>query len=421
MLAVRGLVGARIGLWHRNSIAAIEATLAVEWLGGTRVPVDPNAAPAEADAIWEAAGVAAIVTDAERANHLSRDAVVHDDYSSPAAAPMPPIGNVDPERVCILYPRAMQDNGLLAVPISYANWEATMTVNIALYEHGGYGPPVAADDCFLTVQQIMHGTGLVGTFPFLRMGLPQIVMAEFDVDCVIELCESGAVTSTMMVSAMVSRLADALDGERRPLRGLRRLLYGGAPLARPQFLTAVSALPNMLVQLFGTLEGGWPLTVLSPSDHDSIANGDAVQTGSCGRPVPIVGELTVDPSGRIRVRSAMVVREHADQEGWCTLSDLGRLDQGYLHLTGRADRMINTGYHIFPQEIENIIRSVPGIADVLVRGERDERRGQMVVAYLTAVAETTNAELIKAVERHLRDRLAAYKIPRLYHLVSRLP
>ena len=56
-----GLADRRVGLWSWNSVAAIEAHLAVEWTGGTRVPVDPGAPPAEAAAIFKAAEVAGVV------------------------------------------------------------------------------------------------------------------------------------------------------------------------------------------------------------------------------------------------------------------------------------------------------------------------------------------------------------------------
>jgi acyl-CoA synthetase (AMP-forming)/AMP-acid ligase II len=55
-LGKQGLGRRRIGLWSWNSAAAIEAHLATEWIGATRVPVDPGAPPAEAAAVFKAAG-----------------------------------------------------------------------------------------------------------------------------------------------------------------------------------------------------------------------------------------------------------------------------------------------------------------------------------------------------------------------------
>ena len=74
-----GLAGQRVGLWSWNSVAAIEAHLAVEWIGATRVPVDPGAPPAEAAAIFAAADVAGVVVDASHAADAPPGALVHDD------------------------------------------------------------------------------------------------------------------------------------------------------------------------------------------------------------------------------------------------------------------------------------------------------------------------------------------------------
>ncbi|WP_165970358.1 AMP-binding protein [Actinomadura sp. 6K520] len=417
-LAGRGLAGGRIGLWHSNAIAAVEASLAVEWLGATRVPVDPGAAPAEAASIWAAAGTDAVLADRE---HAGPGALVHDDDEPLAGPPVPPVPEVPADRTLLLYPRAVRSGELMAVPISYGNWEATMAANTALYRDGGYGPGFGPDECFLTVQQLMHGTGLVGTFPFLRMGLPQVIMRGFDADAVLDLLRSGTVTSTMMVTGMVTRLAAAV--RRRPggLGPLRRLLYGGAPLPPGDLRDVALLLGDVLVQIYGRLEGGWPLTVLDQADHRAVAGGDMSRAGSCGRPVAAAGELRVAPSGEVRVRSPMVVAEYADADGWCSLGDLGRLADGYLHLRGRLDRMINTGYHVYPQEIEDAIRRIPGVADVLVSGEPGGRHGETVVAHIVPSGDAAPRALAARVEDELRSRFARYKVPRRFVVTGDLP
>ena len=62
-LVEEGLLGRTIGLWYRNSFEAVQAFLAVEWIGGTRVTVDPRAPVGEVTAVLTAAGVDAVLTD----------------------------------------------------------------------------------------------------------------------------------------------------------------------------------------------------------------------------------------------------------------------------------------------------------------------------------------------------------------------
>lgn len=412
-----GLSERAIGYWYTNSIAAFEAALAIEWVGGTRVPVDPGAAVAEAKAIWSAAGVTGLIADAAHATSIQA-VVIHDDATPAHGAVREPLEAVPAERTYLLYPRAVQSGELLAVPISYRNWEASMALNTTLYRSGAYGPTFGEDECFLTVQQLMHGTGLVGSFPFLRMGLPQYVVEQFDADQVLDLIADGAITSTMMVTAMVERLADKLKERPRGMRGLRRLLYGGAPMPAERLQQVSALMPNVLVQIYGRLEGGWPLAILDQQAHAAIAQGDR-RANSCGRPVAGL-ELTLRNGGEVAVRSDMVVDEFADPDGWCGLGDVGVLEDGHLYLRGRLDRMINTGYHVYPSEIEEVIRELDEVEDVLVHGEPDPKWGERVVA-LVAAGNADPDALRARLDAHVRSRLAAYKVPRKYTVVSQLP
>ena len=188
-LSQHGLACERIGLWSWNSAAAIEAHLAAEWIGATRVPVDPGAPPAEAAAVFKAAGVAGVVVDTAHATDAPAGALVHDDDSPLSAAGTLEAREVQPDATHLLYPRMAAEGRFLAVPISYANWAACMSVNAELYQGGHYGEGFDGSERFLTVQQIMHGTGMLGTFPFIHMGLPQVILPRFDAASVLEAAE----------------------------------------------------------------------------------------------------------------------------------------------------------------------------------------------------------------------------------------
>lgn len=428
-----GLAGQRIGLWAWNSGAAIEAHLAAEWIGATRVPVDPGAPPAEAAAVFGAAGVAGVVTDADHVAQAPAGALVHDD-GEPLAAPGSsgrgslPGQEVDPDATHLLYPRMAAAGQFLAVPVSYANWAACMATNAALYRSGHYGDGFGDDECFLTVQQIMHGTGMLGTFPFLHMGLPQAVLPRFDAVAALEAALRYRATATFFVPGMVTRLADAvaeagLDGP----GPLRRIIYGGAPIAAVDLIRAVEILGLVLVQVYGRFEGGWPLAVLGSADHRELTQGRSRHAGSCGRPIPQT-ELRIRPVsggqagwGEMCVRNEMVVTGWADPDGWCGLGDLARVDDdGYLYLGARLDGMINTGsYHVYPGEVEEAVAAMPGVQAVLVRGESDPVWGQAVTAYVVPTPDAPG-DLGVRIRDGLRARLAAYKIPKRVITVSTL-
>jgi fatty-acyl-CoA synthase len=426
-LVDRGLGGRRIGLWYWNSAAAVEAHLAVELVAATRVPVDPGAPAAEAQAVFAAAEVEAALVDGA---HQELTGALRHDEQAPLAAPgsLEAIA-VPPDRTALLYPRMAAAGGLLAVPISYANWEANLRLNTWLFRSGAYGPGFGDDERFLTAQQLPHGTGILGSFPFLHMGLPQVLLRRFDADTFIEAALRYRATATFFVPGMVTRLADALARSGRTIvPPLRRLLYGGAPIALDDLVQAVERIGPVLVQVYGRFEGGWPLAVLGIDDHARIAAGDTALARSCGRPVDNV-ELRLrsvpgqPPSrGELSVRGDTVVADYADPDGWCALGDVAWLDQaGYLYLGGRLDGMINTGsYHVYPREVEEAIAAVPGVQGALVRGEPDPTWGEAVTAYVVPDDPTSGEQLTERIRRALETRLARYKLPKRLHLVDSL-
>jgi acyl-CoA synthetase (AMP-forming)/AMP-acid ligase II len=419
-LQQRSLAGQRIGLWSWNSPTALQTHLATEWIGATRVPVDPGAPPAEAAAVFKAAEVVAVLTDAAHAADAPPGALVHDDDSPLSAAGTPDQHEVQPTATHLLYPRMAAEGQFLAVPMSYANWAACMKINTELYRSGHYGDGFGDDERFLTVQQIMHGTGMLGTFPFIHMGLPQIILPRFDADAVLDAALRHGATATFFVPGMVTRLADAVTRAGLQQAGtLRRIIYGGAPIGAEDLQRATAVLGPVLVQVYGRFEGGWPLAILSISDHRALAAQQSGHPGSCGRPIPQT-ELQIRataghdrPWGELCVRNGMVVADWADPNGWCGLGDLARLDDdGYLYLGGRLDGMINTGsYHVYPREVEEALTALPYVHAALVRGEEDPIWGQAVTAYVVP-GPNPPAELTTMIREELKQRLAAYKIPK---------
>ena len=419
-LVAAGAREAPVGIWMWNSAAAFEAHLAIERVGATRVPVDPSAPPDEMKAVMAATGAHVIVTDRDHAPQV--ESLVHDDEEPLSDPTSVDATTVDPDTTHLLYPRMVADGKLLAVPISYANWNAQIDINLDLYRTGCYGPPLSGDDVAVTAQQLMHGTGPIVSFPFLLAGLPQVVLPRFEATAFLDAADRFRATTSFFVPAMITRVVDALDPERQ--LSLRRLLYGGAPFPLDEMIPAIRRLGPVLVQLYGRFEGGWPLTVLGTDAHTAIADGDETLAKSCGSPIPgielEVRDIDGSPRGELRVRGPSVVTDYADPDGWCALGDLVTTDaDGRFYLHGRLDGMINTGsYHVYPAEVETAIAALAGVQDVLVRGEPDPVWGEAVTAYVISDEPPTKPENLKA---QLRHRLAPYKIPKTINLVSRLP
>ena len=109
---------------------------------------------------------------------------------------------------------------------------------------------------------------------------------------------------------------------------------------------------------------------------------------------------------------------------WLRTNDLAyRDDDGYFWYQGRNDDVIKSaGYRIGPAEIEDCLVSHEAVAEAAVVGSPDPLRGTIVKAFVRlAPGRAASDELARALQEHVKTRLAAYKYPRAIEFVSELP
>ncbi|MGJ8686591.1 MAG: AMP-binding enzyme, partial [Spongiibacteraceae bacterium] len=106
---------------------------------------------------------------------------------------------------------------------------------------------------------------------------------------------------------------------------------------------------------------------------------------------------------------------------WLLTGDAAKLeDDGSITVFGRGSNCINSGGEkIFPEEVEDALKSHPGIFDALVIGVPDERWGSRVSAVVKA---RDGVQLsLESVKEHCRQHIAGYKVPREVHLIDEVP
>lgn len=106
---------------------------------------------------------------------------------------------------------------------------------------------------------------------------------------------------------------------------------------------------------------------------------------------------------------------------YCVTGDHGLVEaDGTIRLLGRGNAVINTGGEkVYPQEVEEVIRAHPAVADTAVIGVPDERFGQVVTALVTL---RPGAQLDQAtLATHVKANLASYKAPRNLVQVPAIP
>jgi fatty-acyl-CoA synthase len=95
-------------------------------------------------------------------------------------------------------------------------------------------------------------------------------------------------------------------------------------------------------------------------------------------------------------------------------------EDGTIHLLGRGSVCINTGGEkVYPEEVEEVVKTVPGVVDAVVVGIPNERFGEEIVAVvqLAAGAPADSVAPDRIVE-HVKGRLASYKAPRHIRFVD---
>src|SRR4030067_2179099 len=108
------------------------------------------------------------------------------------------------------------------------------------------------------------------------------------------------------------------------------------------------------------------------------------------------------------------------KNSWLYTGDLGYKDEdGYLYITGfKKDMVITSGFNVYCKEVENVIKSMPGISDVAITGVPDIVRGSIVKAYVVRNDNNIDEEVIK---RYSKEYLTSYKIPRKIVFVDNIP
>jgi fatty-acyl-CoA synthase len=110
-----------------------------------------------------------------------------------------------------------------------------------------------------------------------------------------------------------------------------------------------------------------------------------------------------------------------DAEGWMHSGDLATMDDaGYFRIVGRIkDMIIRGGENISPREIEEFLLTHPAVSEAQVIGVPDRKYGEAVMAWVKPKpgAAVTPDDL----SRHCAGKIAVFKVPRYWKMVSEFP
>jgi long-chain acyl-CoA synthetase len=109
------------------------------------------------------------------------------------------------------------------------------------------------------------------------------------------------------------------------------------------------------------------------------------------------------------------------RDGWLWTGDIGCLDDdGFLTLKDRSkDLLISGGSNIYPREVEEVLLTAPGVAEVAVVGAPDPEWGEVVVAFVVLRPGVSTGE--PDLDAHCLEHIARFKRPKRYLFVDALP
>ena len=294
-------------------------------------------------------------------------------------------------------------------------------------------PPVG-----LPAAPLMHGTGFVFAATILNRGGTVVTLPgmSFDVKQLLDTMSDEGVTDVCIVGDAFCRpIVDALDPEpdRWNLSRLKVVSSSGmAWSASVKERLLVHAPDALLIDFLNSSEASGMGRSLTSK---RAAGGSRFQLGKNACVIDDEGRPLVKGSGeagRLAVRGHLPLGYYKDPEKTAATfpvidgvrysipGDLASVeDDGSITLLGRGSTCINTGGEkVFPEEVEEAIKSLAGVADALVIGVPHERFGQMVTAAVEWADGASPDEA--ALLEHLRGMLAGHKIPRVIMPVESL-
>ncbi|RHB50500.1 AMP-binding protein [Exiguobacterium sp. AM39-5BH] len=189
----------------------------------------------------------------------------------------------------------------------------------------------------------------------------------------------------------------------------------------------------------GRIVEGYGLSETSPVTHANFL-WDKRIVGSIGVPlsdtsakiVKADGETPADIGevGEVMLHGPQVMKGYWQKpeetaavlkDGWLATGDLGYMgEDGFFYIVDRKkDMIIAGGFNVYPREIEEVLYEHPAVKEAVCIGVPDPYRGETVKAFIVTRdgVNVTENEL----DKHCREKLAAYKVPKLYEFREELP
>ncbi|WP_221566557.1 class I adenylate-forming enzyme family protein [Alkalihalobacillus sp. TS-13] len=265
------------------------------------------------------------------------------------------------------------------------------------------------------------------------LGCTQVIYQDFDPVQTLKAFEEHRISVFFGVPTMYNFFLQVPNGKEFDLSSVRKCAYGAAPMPLSLLEKSMDLFSHkQFYNLCGLTEGGPGGVCLTPSRHlDKIGAGGTPIPNTEVRVVDETGEdVATGQIGEFIIRGETVMKEYYNKseetqetfrDGWLYTGDLATMDEeGYITLVDRKkDMIISGGENVYSTEVEQAIYAHPDVLETAVIGIPHEVWGETVAAVIVPQKEAViNPEEIKA---FCREKLAGYKVPRMFYQMEQLP
>ena len=337
---------------------------------------------------------------------------------------------IDPRNDVAIF---LYTGGTTGVPKAVMSTHYNLVANA--YQVLEWLPDKDEKDVFLGVLPYFHSYGMTTSLnaPIAFGATIVLVPDPRDIETILKFIQKYRVSIFCGVPTMYNAILNHPALKKYDLSSIKACISGAAPLP-------VEVKRKFEEVTGGKLVEGYGLSETSPVTHANPIYG-VNKEGSIGIPFPDTYAVVIDDEGTIlpvgevgelAVYGPQVMKGYwkMDEEtkkvlinGWLLTGDMAKMDEdGYFYIVDRKkDMIIAGGYNIYPREVEEVLYEHPAIMEAAVVGVPDPYRGETVKAFIVLKPEYRGKVTEEEIVKFCRERLAAYKVPRLIEFREELP
>lgn len=430
--------GDRIGIPMTNSIESAALFFAAAEAGFALAPINPSLPAAAIKTAFDSVSVSCIIARKSFYNHFAPEGAVcfcldSDQLSGVSSfdrwkqcSTKRPGLEVAEDATLILTLTSGSTGDPKPIELSQKNKIDRAFAHVDLYG-------LSENDRVMAATPLYHSLAERLVIMPLLIGATSVLLPRFTPQLWLNCIAQQQVTFTIAVSAQLAQVSQLLSDPDLPdITSLRCLVSSSALLELPVKQVLIDKLHCQFHEMYGASE----ISTATNINFTQVSN----KTKTVGKCLPqaqmrIVDdarkEVPVGQIGEIAVKSTLAFKgyyrlpektaEAYSEDGYFHTGDLGRVDEdGYLYFCGRKKEMIITGgINVYPQDVEETLQKLAGVAECAAFPYPDARLGEVVAV---AIVKEPDSQLnARTVQFHCARNLADFQQPHKIFFMDQLP